>query len=79
MAPAEVPPMLIKRKRPARFVMACGYTTPLVMPPFMTMSQVRSSEAESGACMVQGAPTKARRMPVEEIDTSGRRLPGTGG
>ena len=28
---------------------ACGYTTPLVIPPFMTMSQVRVGEPYSAA------------------------------
>ena len=39
---AEVPPMLEKRYTFDRETRASGYTTPLVIPPFMTMSQVFS-------------------------------------
>jgi hypothetical protein len=39
MAPAEAPPMLRNRYDRAISHTANGYTTPLVIPPFMTMSQ----------------------------------------
>ena len=41
IAPAEVPPTFAKRYVRASSQSACGYTTPLVMPPFITTSQER--------------------------------------
>jgi hypothetical protein len=41
MAPAEAPPTFLKRYVWAISHTASGYTTPLVIPPFITMSQLR--------------------------------------
>jgi hypothetical protein len=38
MAPADVPPMFLKRYLFDSSAISLGYTTPLVMPPFITRS-----------------------------------------
>jgi hypothetical protein len=58
IAPAEVPPMFLKRYSRASDSTALGYTIPLVMPPFMTRSQylsatLPSSERPAGHSIAQ--------------------------
>ena len=51
IAPAEVPPMFLKEYVFDNSTTAAGYTTPLVMPPFITMSQYLDGEELTGVFM----------------------------
>src|ERR1700681_2308767 len=66
IAPAEEPPTLRNRYRRARCVAARGYTTPLVMPPFITMSHSRRCSSW---------PLTCHRLDRYNVDSS--RLPTT--